>query len=214
MNTYVSFLAAHPRPAETEGFSLELFLRRFDIQTANIIDNKPLAQRLAEAAGMSLHVATRVIAGLTPLTSQMVVAIAKRIGRTADELLTGARAHQPSCPVSSDEEQLLSIYRSADPLGKAAILFMVTLWRLLESLPDEGRDRVITSLIALYESGSHDELLAFLPSTLGGFKARTGIDPALILGGPTIFTPIHEKCGVYGPEQKPLWAYLEHKGAP
>lgn len=202
----LSYLTAHAAETEAQGYSLQMFLRRIDIRTANIVEGKSLAQRFAETAGTSLHVATRVISGLTPLTSNMVVAIAKRLGCTTDQLLTGQEPAQPEVP-SADESELLDLYRKADSLGKASMLFILSLDQLLISLPDDPRDRVTASLVSLHDAGAH-ELLSALPSQLGAYKARTGRDPVLHGEGMTIFTPVHEFCGVFGPEQRPLQKYL------
>ena len=206
---YFAFLENHPALEEPKGFSLQLFLRRFDARTAKTTsanNDKPLAQRLAKAAGTSLHVATRIVAGLTPLTSNMVVAISKRIECTTDYLLTGSVEGSQKSDFS-DEQVFLQHYRSADQVGKTSALFLLTLDLWLDSLPDEARDRLISSLVALHEAGAQP-ILAALPSVLRAFQARSGTDPMECFEASTIFTPVHEFIGVYGPEQKPLLAYL------
>lgn len=202
-NPYLDFLASHPVPVEPSGFSIELVLHRLDARTADFNNPRSLVARLAEAAHIPLATANDVVAGIKPFTSKMAVAVAKSIGCTTDELLNG------DLPTASadDEAQFLSHYRSASPAHKEAIAFTLALGPLLELLPAEARDRVIASLVALYNAGAQ-ELLAFLPSCLGAFQAKTGVQLDVPATAPVIFTPFHEFLGVYGPEQAPLAGYL------
>ena len=201
---YQDFLEAHPVPEEPQGYSLPLFLKRFDVMTANLTENKPLVQRLAEAAGMSLHVATRVIAGLTPVTANMIAAIGKKLGCSTDALMTGvpkAKTQSDSDKSRSEEEiQLLANYEKAAPLAKLGIFFILSLEQMLGVIEEEGRTRVIGSLLRLHDAGAQ-ELLAFLPATLGAHQARTGKSVGDCFDAPIVFTPVHEFCGVYGPER-------------
>lgn len=202
-NQYLDFLAQHPVPVEPSGFSIELVLQRLDARTADFNNPRPLVERLAEAAHIPLATANDVMAGIKPFTSKMVVTMAKSIGCTTDELLNGDHP----APSADEEAKFLSLYRAANPAHKEAITFILALGPLLESLPTEARDRVIASLAALYNAGAQ-ELLAFLPSCLGAFQAKTGVHLDVLATMPVIFTPLHEFLGVYGPEQAPLAAYL------
>ena len=208
---YLNFLKAHPVPEEPKGYSLPLFLKRFDVLTANVIENKPLVERLAEAAGMSTHVATRVMAGLTPVTANMIAAIAKKVGCSTDLLVTGIPHKRTNAEhdesQSVDESEVLAHYKKANPLGKASVFFVLTLQQLLDVIQEEGRSRVIGSLMRLHDAGAQ-EILAFLPSTLGAHKAKTGKPVGDCFDAPVVFTPVHEVCGVYGPETQPLMSYL------
>lgn len=206
---YLSFLSRHPREEEPTGFSLELFIQRYSEACANCVDTRSLEQKFSGAAGISEQVAGRVLAGLTPLTAKMAAATAKHLGMSADELLSGrvtkAAPHNPM--LSDDEIGLLKSYRAANEAGKVCTIFTSALEHLLEALDHEGRDRVIASLVALHDSGAQAHL-SFLPQVLGVYQIRTGNDLTDSLGASIVFTPWHEVLGVYGPEQRPLWHYL------
>lgn len=209
--TYVAFLSKHPSPPEATGFSGELILNRIDLLTANIVENKSLAQRIADVSGMSFALADKVVAGAAQITPKMIVVIAEKLGTTTDYLLTGRKARHPPATHGAkfypDEKELLSQYRTGNDTAKAASMFHVALPRLLEAFPEEATARVIASLVHLHDAGAQDHL-CYLPMVLGTFKMRTGRDPLEYLEEPTVFTPLHEAWGIYGPEQQPLVNYL------
>lgn len=217
VDLYVTFLKAHPPPPEPIGYSLELFVRRFAEETAVYPDPKTLAQKFAEAAGVPLNVAHRVLAGLTPLTGKMIAAVAKHLSLTTDDLLLG-RVPSPKAattdsgaevePADEGEAKLLKAYREANAVGKARLLFTVSLGQILQALSPAGRDRVIASLVTLHDEGAQ-EALSFLPHALGAYQLQTGNDPAQSFDAEQVFTPWHEAFGVFGPEQVPLVKYLD-----
>lgn len=193
------------------GFSTELILQRVDQHTANYTHKIPLAQRIADLTGMSPALAEKVVQGNTPLTVKMVVALAKKLGFTTDYLINGER---PSLPAShtyndcdEDEKKLLDLYRAGTPSYKACMIFIFGLEQLLYTISNEARARLIASLIRLYDNGAHD-VLSHLPYVLGCFHVRTGIDPADYIDAPTIFTPVHDWMGIFGPEKMPLIRYM------
>lgn len=212
---YVSFLSRHPL-AEPTGFSVELMLKRIDDLSANILDEKSLPQRLADLTGMSLALANKVVVGAMPFTAKMVAVIAEKLDASTEYLLTGVKgqvqAPKFECAIPPDEKEMLTHYREASETGKAELMFHVSLPRLLEVLPEQASERVIASLIRLHDAGAQD-FLSYLPKVLGSFKVRTGRDPLAFQDASTIFTPLHESMGIYGPEQMPLMQYLSGAGA-
>lgn len=208
---YCEFLSKHPFAPEPTGLSVELILYRIDLLTANIAEGKTLAQRIATLLGMSLVLADKVVAGAAPITLKMIVVLAEKLETTTDYLLTGCKARAPAgasqIQLDTGEEELLSDYRAGNDTAKAALMFQLALPRLLEALPEEASARVIASLVRLHDAGAQDQL-RYLPRVLGAFKARTGCDPLGYLQASTVFTPLHEAWGIYGPEQQPLVRYL------
>lgn len=211
VSIYVDFLSKHPASPEPSEYSLGLFLGRIDQLTANIIDNKPLAQRIAELTGMPLRLVEKVVIGAIPPPIQLVVVLAEKLEVETDYLLMGNKPHRTSPVQISDidagERQMLDYYRSGDEAYKAFLMFMLALPRLLILWHPEARARVIASLVHLHDAGAQ-ECLSILPSVLGTFKVKTGIDPSDFFGCSTVFTPVHEKLGIYGPEQVPLVQYM------
>lgn len=186
-------------------------LYRIDRLTANLLENEPLSKRIADLGGLSLQMAEKVVAGLAPFPLKSLVAVAQKLGVTTDCLLMGKRPSEPEAksvqPLDEEEKELLKHYESADAGGRARITFIITLPQLLESMPEEASSRVVASMVHLHDAGLQ-ELLAFLPATLGAYKVKTGVDPMDWIESPHIITPLHEWLGVFGPEQKPLLQYL------
>ncbi len=186
-------------------------LARIKARTADCFSNTPFVDLLARHAGISVRIAGEVISGHKPFTTTMLDRVAVSTSTSAQWLLTGEGSLDPLGPSGMEEEfRFIKAFRNAPPLRQNYAIFMLSFDGVLLSLPSEIRNRVLSGLLPIAESGLEE--FEWLVNAIGRCMVSHAIEIKDLKGLDPIFTPVHEVLGIYGPERPAsLGAFLSNQ---
>lgn len=160
--------------------------------------------RSSESAADSL------IVGKLPVTEKVLVTATRATGISAHWILTGEGSQDPHSPNLDDEMLFVRSMRSLDRSHALRVLLSLNLDAVLCVLNEPDRTRCLVSIHNLVEAVDADgpAQAAFGPGELKNIRKNVAqaafiwhIDLATKTS--SMFTPLHEAVGVFGPERSP-----------
>lgn len=167
---------------------------------------------VAKLLRVSEDAADKLILGKLQVTDKVLLSAARATQTSAHWILTGEGSMSIEPSPDEEEMQFISEMSKLDAGRALRVLMMMDLNAVLMSLPEPERMDCLSSVHRIVKVAQGDERMAskLMPGELTAlckgmekFMLVYGVDVQRLPNVKSMFLPIHESFGVFGPEQGP-----------